>query len=176
MVALFICRGTSDIPSMCSADGRHTTKGRRAPFTCGVDVSGFWIDRCLVGATAPAGLLCIQNPPKIQKTINILWKTSLSGKWNCLGKHRCTVTLVVSLNSLVCINCFEILQWDVLGKQKNYFKVQGSAFFFILRYSSCLIFNLWSLLLQLLLLFFFFSYPDLFLTKWNCPRQRICST
>lgn len=56
-------------------------------------------------------------------------KTSLSGKWDCLGKHRCTVTLVVSLNSLVCMNCFEILRWDVLGKQNNYSKVQGSAFF-----------------------------------------------
>lgn len=119
-VALFICRETSDTPCMCGTDGRHTTKGRRAPCTVTVHVSGFWIHRNLVSATAPAGLLCIRNPKQIQNATNILWTTS-SGKSNCLWKRRCTaVTLVASLNSLVHINCFEIPRCEVLRKQKYY--------------------------------------------------------
>lgn len=39
---------------------------------------------------------------------------------DCLGKRRCTVTLVVSLNSLAYINCFDIPRWEVLRKQKYY--------------------------------------------------------
>lgn len=63
-----------------------------------VDVSGFWIYRNLVRASAPAGLLCIQNPKQIQQAINILWTTSLSGKGDHPEKMSCAVTLVVSPN------------------------------------------------------------------------------
>lgn len=135
-----------------------------------VDVSGFWTYGNLVRAAAPAGLLHIQNPKQIRKAINVLWTTSLSGKGECPGKRSCTVTLVVSLNSSVYIDCFEIPRWEVLRKQKYYLLKLKALLFLYPQIFFTSVFAFMAIATSN-----YFSCLDLFFTKWNSPRQRICS-
>lgn len=106
----------------------------------------------------------------MQKDINILWTTSLSGKKDCLEKSKCTVILVESYFISV-----HKLFWDLeVGGAREaeilFTEVQGSAVFFLQIFFTS---HSWFMVIATLLFFFFLSYPDLLFAKWNCLRQRI---
>lgn len=75
------------------------------------------------------GCYASKIPNKYRKP-SISFEQHLLVERDCLGKRRCTVTLVVSLDSLAYINCFAILRWEVLRKQ-NYYLLKLKALLFL---------------------------------------------